>query len=157
MKIMKTIICFIIVVSALMGCGPKEIAFTSENIIYGKAEEIDILQIDFAAGDILKSEDNKVISQLMTMLKGVELRELSVDEEKELFFSQDIYCAITMLSKDKAYGQDAKGVMALIFSSGEMVYADIKTMGTERTKSYVNVRDVKKKNENIVNFIKGLK
>jgi len=130
----------------------------SDQLIYGGSSEIDLVQIDYKLEDSKQQKDNSIIDQLIKKLQGIELRQLSVDEEIELFKNKEILYNISLISlQNLNHDKEPKGGHALIFSTGEIVFLDIKTMSDGRTVSYISVNKEINKREAIISFIENFK
>jgi hypothetical protein len=158
-KLAKYISILLIIIVILVGCSSnnKEKTVFSEQLIYGKPDEIDLVQIDFKLESSKQFEDSSIINELFEKLKGIELRQLPVEEENKLFKEKDTLYVITLISKQSpSHGEEAKGGAVIIFSTGDIVFPDIKTMGDGRTVSYINVNRDDAKMESITSFINSL-
>lgn len=160
MKYIKYILSIFIIAVILIGYSLNKVEKTifSEQLIYGELNEIDFAQIDYNSEASKQFHDSGVISQIIENMKGVELKQLSVEEEIELFQNEEIFYTITLSSKQSpCAGEEAKGGTVIIFATGEMVFPDIRTMNSGRTISYINVDKEDDKKEFIIAFIKNLK
>jgi len=129
----------------------------SEQLIYGDDQIIDLVQIDYKQKDSKQWTDNIIINQLIEKLEGIALRQLTTDDEIELFTQVEILYTVHLISQQSpSHGKDTQGGVAFIFSTGEMVFSDIKTMGNGRTVSYVNVNKENSKIEALTSYIEGL-
>ncbi|AKL95751.1 hypothetical protein CACET_c23050 [Clostridium aceticum] len=159
MRFIKQIFSVLVIVVILAGCSSntEEKIVISEQLIYGESSEMDLVQIDYKLEGSKQWKDSLIINQLMEKLQGIELRQLPVDEEIEVFKGKEILYSISLISlQNPSHGKEAKGGTVLIFSTGEIVFPDIKTMGDGRTISYINVNEEIIKREAIISFIESL-
>ena len=148
----------------LVGCSSNtgqsntEEKFTfSDQLIYGESNEIDLVQIDYKLEGRKQWEDALVINQMIEQLQGIELRQMSAGEEMTLFEENEILYIINLISKQSpSHGKEAKGGLAFIFSTGEVIFSDLITMGVGRTVSYINVNEEEEKMESILSLINSL-
>lgn len=154
----------IIIIVILAGCSSnteqsntQEKIIFSDQLIYGESNEIDLIQIDYKLEGSKQWEDVLIINQLIEQLQGIELRQLTVDEEMALFREKEILYTISLISRQSpGFGKEAKGGGVVIFSTGELFFPDIKTMGVGRTVSYININEEEEKMKSILAFINNL-
>ncbi|MGV8146757.1 MAG: hypothetical protein ACLKAK_12535 [Alkaliphilus sp.] len=153
MKPKQSLLGLLIICALLVGCYSKieEKTVQSDELIYFQAEEISLVQIE-TKQDRMQLEDIKTIGQLVEKLQGIELRRLSVEEEMNFFTDKEIRHIINFISD-----QDELVGAVFVFTTGEMVFPDVKTMHTEeRTVSYINEKEMNEKFESIVSLIEQL-
>ena len=159
MKVTKHILVILVTLVVLIGCSSytEEQVVFSEQLIYGNAHIIDLTQIDYKLEDSKQWTDSSILNQLIEKLEGIELRQLTTEDENELFTQVEILYTIHLISQQSpSNGIDAQGGVAFILSSGEMVFSDIKTMGNGRTVSYINVNKDNSRIEALTSYIEGL-
>ena len=170
MKIARLIFNMLMVMVILVGCSSnteqsniEEKIFFSDQLIYGKSNVIDLVQIDYKLEGTKQWEDSKqwedvlIIDQLIEQLQGIELRQLTVDEEMALFREKEILYTISLISRQSpGFGKEAKGGVVVIFSTGELFFPDIKTMDEGRTVSFINVNEEEENMKSILSFINSL-
>lgn len=117
MKFAKLIFYTIITMVILVGCAlnteqsnTEEKIIFSDQLIYGKSNGIDLVQIDYQLESSKQWEDDLIIDRLIEQLQGIELRQLSVDEEIKLFKDKEILYTIGLISRQSpVHGKEAKG------------------------------------------------
>ena len=159
MKVTKHIFVILVTLVILTGCSsyPEEQVVFSEQLIYGDDWIIDLVQIDYKLEDSKQWTNSLIINQLIERLEGIELRQLTTEDENELFTQVEILYTIHLISQQSpSSGKDAQGGVAFILSTGEIVFSDIKTMGNGRTVSYINVNDEDVRIETLISNIESL-
>lgn len=158
-KVTKHILVILVTLVVLIGCSSytEEQVVFSEQLIYGDDQIIDLVQIDYKLEDSKQWTDSSILNQLIEKLEGIELRQLTTEDENELFTQVDILYTVHLIAQQSpSHGKDAQGGVAFIFSTGEMVFSDIKTMGNGRTVSYINVNKENSRIEALRSYIEGL-
>ncbi|MDW7670486.1 MAG: hypothetical protein SCK57_03190 [Bacillota bacterium] len=159
MKVTKHILVILVTLVVLIGCSSytEEQVVFSEQLIYGDEQIIDLVQIDYKLENSKQWTDSSIINQLIEKLEGIELRQLTTEDENELFTQVEILYTIHLISQQSpSNGIDAQGGVAFILSTGEIVFSDIKTMGNGRTVSYINVNKENSRIEALTSYIEGL-
>ncbi|OGO79291.1 MAG: hypothetical protein A2Y23_06665 [Clostridiales bacterium GWB2_37_7] len=156
MKLTKYILYILTLIVIFAGCSIETEGKTvlSERLIYGTSNEIDLVQIDYMQESSKQFDDREIIELIIEKMQRIKLRQLQVEEERTLFEDKEVTYTVTLTSKQNPiHGEEAKGGVVIFFSTGEIVFPDIKTMGNGRTVSYISTDVDDDKKQSIISFL----
>lgn len=126
----KTLIITLLILFLTTACS-KNIIY-SQDMIRGSLDEINSAQVSINTEDSIETSNREVINGLIEAFTDLELKELSEQEELALFQNNQIEYTLILLSDLRIVG------MIMIYSNGDIVFADTDTLYENRTKSYIH-------------------
>ncbi|MDF2545112.1 MAG: hypothetical protein K0R93_10 [Anaerosolibacter sp.] len=134
MKFRQLTLLILIIIIVLSGCATNNThTIMSENLITTKLEDIDMAQIDNQNQGAKQTQDREMISNLYEFLHGIEMQELTAEQENVLMKNAEIMYFISLMSNKDIVGS------AMILKTGDLIMYDIETMKSgKRTQAYIH-------------------
>ncbi|MFT9497624.1 hypothetical protein [Anaerosolibacter sp.] len=134
MKFRQSILLIVTIIIVFSGCDKNNAqTIMSENLITTKLEDIDMAQIDNQKQGSKQTVDREILSNLYESLNGIEMQELTAEQENVLMKNAEIMYFILLMSNKDIVGS------AMILKTGDIIMYDIETMKSgKRTQAYIH-------------------
>lgn len=134
LKFRQSILLIVTIIIVFSGCDKNNAqTIMSENLITTKLEDIDMAQIDNQKQGSKQTVDREILSNLYESLNGIEMQELTAEQENVLMKNAEIMYFILLMSNKDIVGS------AMILKTGDIIMYDIETMKSgKRTQAYIH-------------------
>ncbi|WP_053955349.1 hypothetical protein [Inediibacterium massiliense] len=123
----------------------------SKDLIKAESNEINKIQIDYKDKQSKQIIDSTSIGEIVNVLKDIELRKMSKEEEIPFIQNTEKLYSISFLKEKEIVG------MVMIFSNGDIMFGDTLTMSNkDRTQSYIHKELEKEKLETIYSILENI-
>lgn len=111
---------------------------TSDRLLISKLSDVNMAQIDLKRESSFRTLNKGTIKDISDHFAGIKMKKIEPEKELELMKSDKLLWTITFNSNEELLG------VAMVFATGEILIADVKTMqGNKRTQMFIG--NVKKK------------